>query len=177
MEMIFYSRCYNMGSGVDILAKKITLAITVVVELHTVAQILWFDKANFNFWIKCFSSEEHFSFLSVLVQVAVLISYFLLEIAFSSNLRFAKLQSFLSIRLNRNGLSGDTKISKFLLFNFSQYNFKKIIRTLRTSEQHGVEQDILSSVETILRGVIKKYSDYDRRYLPVIELHTFITSK
>ena len=56
-----------MGSGVGILAKKITLAITVVVELHTVAYILWFDKAIFIVWIKCFSTEEHFSFLSVLV--------------------------------------------------------------------------------------------------------------
>ena len=32
MEMIFYSRCYIMESGVGILARKIMLAMTVVVE-------------------------------------------------------------------------------------------------------------------------------------------------
>ena len=39
---------------------------------------------------------------------------FTLEIAFFSNLKHAKLQSFLPIRLNHNGLSGETKTSKCL---------------------------------------------------------------
>ena len=53
-----------------------------------------------------------------------------MEIAFSSNLQYAKLQNFLPIRLNHSAPSEDTKISKFLLFNFSRYNFEKLIRAL-----------------------------------------------
>ena len=45
----------------------------------------------------------------------------ILEIAFSSNLQYEKLQNFLPIRLNHSGPSGDTKISKFLPYDFSRY--------------------------------------------------------
>ena len=57
-----------------------------------------------------------------------------MEITFSSNLQYAKLQNFLHIRLNRSGPSSETKISKFLPFNFSQYNFEKLIRTPKDDE-------------------------------------------
>ena len=50
--------------------------------------------------------------------------------AFSSNLQYAKLQNFLSIRLNHSGLSCDMKKSKFLPYNFSRYNFEKLFQTL-----------------------------------------------
>ena len=45
-----------------------------------------------------------------------------MEIAFSSNLQYAKLQNFLLIRLNISGLPIDTKTSKYLPYAFSQYN-------------------------------------------------------
>ena len=44
----------------------------------------------------------------------LLIPQFLLEIAFSNNLQYAKLQNCLPIRFNHSGPSRDTKISKFL---------------------------------------------------------------
>ena len=50
--------------------------------------------------------------------------------SFSSNLQYAKLQNFLPIRINHSAPSGNTKTSKFLPYNFSQYNFEKLIRTL-----------------------------------------------
>ena len=58
-------------------------------------------------------------------------SLILLEIVFSSNLKYAKLQNVLPIKLNHSGPSGDTKTSKFLPYNFSQYNFEKLIWTLQ----------------------------------------------
>ena len=39
-----------------------------------------------------------------------------------------KIRNFLSIRLNNSDPLGDTKTSKFSPYNFSQYNFRKLIR-------------------------------------------------
>ena len=64
MEVILYSKYFIMGSGIGILARKIRLASYDWWwnhDLHTIAYFI--------VWIKCFSSEKHFSFLSVLVQV------------------------------------------------------------------------------------------------------------
>ena len=52
-----------------------------------------------------------------------------MEIAFSSNLQHVKSQNFLPTNLNHSGPSGDNKTGKFL-YNFSWYNFEKLIRTL-----------------------------------------------
>ena len=49
---------------------------------------------------------------------------------FSSNLQHVKLQNFLSVRFKHSGLSDDAKTSKFLSYNFSQYNIEKLILTL-----------------------------------------------
>ena len=56
---------------------------------------------------------------------------------FSSNLQYAKLQIFLSVRLSHSGPSDDTKISRFLLFNFSQYNFENLLRTIKYKLKNG----------------------------------------
>ena len=49
---------------------------------------------------------------------------------FSSNLQHVKLQNFLSVRFKHSGLSDNAKTSKFLSYNFSQYNIEKLILTL-----------------------------------------------
>ena len=64
MEVVFYARCCMMGSGVGILARKFRLAMTVVVESWITHYGL--QPSNFH-CLDCFSSEKHFSFLSVLV--------------------------------------------------------------------------------------------------------------
>lgn len=54
---------------------------------------------------------------------------------FFSNLQHAKI--FWPIRLNHSGPSGTAKKSKFLLYNFSQYNFEKLLGTLIYSTCHS----------------------------------------
>ena len=64
-----------MGSGVNILARKIRLA-----SYGSGGEIMNYTIAYFIVWIECFSSEKHFSFLSMPLYVTLVILQFLLEI-------------------------------------------------------------------------------------------------
>ena len=75
---------------------------------------------------------------------------------FSSNLQHAKLQNFLPIRFNHSGLPGDTNKSKFLLYNFSRYNFKKLIRTLEEHVMHSKSNKTKIIINDEKDEVIKK---------------------
>ena len=47
-----------------------------------------------------------------------------------STVQHVKLQNFLAVRLKYSDLSDDAKTTKFLSYNFSRYNIKKLIRIL-----------------------------------------------
>ena len=110
-----------MKSRVQVLAKKTILTITLVVEPEITQYTSYgSDQVIFIAWIKCILFGKHFSFLSVVF----------LEIAFSNILQNAKFQRFLPLRLNHGGPSAGTKASKFLLYDFSRYNSRKLFRIL-----------------------------------------------
>ena len=70
---------------------------------------------------------------------------------FSKNLQHVKLQNFLSIRLKHSGLSDDTKTSKLLSNNCSQYNIEKLIRTLSMCEYVFVTLNIIGCAGIYLK--------------------------
>ena len=104
MELIFYSRCCIMGSGVDILARKIRSVMTVVeswIAHYKLDPMVWLS--NFHCLDEVFLVRETFFILKCACLGASLNALFLLEIAFFSNLQYAKLQKFLPIRVNHSG--------------------------------------------------------------------------
>ena len=67
-----------------------------------------------------------------------------MEIAFSSNLQYAKLLNSLHIRLSHNCPSGDTETGKYLPYNFSRHDFQKLIRTQHLCLDYWIPLDLPS---------------------------------
>ena len=130
MEVIFYSQCCIMGSGVGILASKIRLAMTVVVEswitYYRLDHMVW--PSNLHWLDQMFLIQETFFSLKCACLGASLntLCNFYWKLHFPAIYNMQNYKIFCP-----SGPSDETKISKFLPFNFSWYNFENFIRTLK----------------------------------------------